>query len=334
MLLNEGPLVMIFDEIDNSIPGQVSIIETFLQDLVDDTKIFVVLASQNEISFQPRQKVAKNLKTISLEPFGRAFCDQFFLQSHPTLSSSDLLLLYEWTQGYPLAVRVAADTVKQGHYPSQPLDATAILQHLNQEVINNVILAKVADNQKEKYNGFLRSLAVPRLINLNALQHLIEKFHPEHNKKTPMGYFGLPREIHEITGVLKFYDTQAAFTINEPVRALLLRLFKDEQPERFREVNAFFAEFYGEQARKSAGDARSLLVRESLYHLAFILQESTQMQQINVVLQIMLAEKPATIRSFAHDLTQDRDLQQVLGQQLSLIQSTLNRHLNEMPEAQ
>ncbi len=52
VLLKQGPVVMFFDSVDTASEEQLDIIGALLHDLIDDEKLFVVLASKKTLSFQ------------------------------------------------------------------------------------------------------------------------------------------------------------------------------------------------------------------------------------------------------------------------------------------
>src|SRR2546429_302610 len=57
ILLEQGPVVMPFDSVDTASIEQLNMIETLLRDLIDDERLFVVLASKKSLSFQQERSV-------------------------------------------------------------------------------------------------------------------------------------------------------------------------------------------------------------------------------------------------------------------------------------
>jgi hypothetical protein len=61
VLLQQGPVVMLLDAVDETGNDQVEEIEALLRDLIDDEKLFVVLASKKMIEFENERSVARKL---------------------------------------------------------------------------------------------------------------------------------------------------------------------------------------------------------------------------------------------------------------------------------
>lgn len=331
-LLERGPVVLLLDAIDSAYDDELSMIESYLQDLIDDERLFVVLTSKKEILFKQKRSLARKLKILPLKLLSRTYCDLYIDQSSDAMQPAVRQQIFEWTRGYPLAMSVAVEAVKQGFDPLTEEGKKEILMRLSEQVVDQEILAAVEVGERKRYGSLLRLLAVPRRFNLIILQELIETFYQERKQENSIGYFSLPYEINDATGVLNWNIARAGFSIDEPVRALFLHLLKAEQPERYFAIHAFMAQVNLELAQTLTGSDCARAVRECLYHLACNTNVPLQTERLVELMQIVAREKAGIFYQFAEDFQQDTEMHDVLGVHLAIVQGMIDTHLQELQQ--
>lgn len=326
-LLKQGPAVMFLDEIDTSNEERVHWIESMLKDLMDESKLLVVMTSKGTISFQQERSVARKLTSMPLHPLDRESCEAYLdsvgSQIIPELRNT----IFEWTRGYPLAMQVMTEAVSAGHDPRNLQGQKAILGAIKDQVINQNILARVDQERRQQYYTTLRLLSVPRRFNLVIMQDLIERFTPDLAKESRLGYFALPREIQQTTEVLTWSLSKAGYTVDVPVRNIFLLDLKIEQPEDYIEIHTFLAQANRRLATEVTGTDRIRYLREYLYHSAISgesLDISSLLQQIT---QQMIATSPEAFLQFYEEFIQDEELKDALGSHAALAVSLMRGHL-------
>lgn len=68
---------MLLDALDEMGNDQVEEIESLLRDLIDDEKLFVVLASKKMIEFENERSVARKLQWHNLRALDRTSCEEY-----------------------------------------------------------------------------------------------------------------------------------------------------------------------------------------------------------------------------------------------------------------
>ena len=266
ILLKRGPVVMLFDSIDANNDEQVEWIEMLLRDLSDDNNLFVVLASKRALSFQNDRLTTRKLTPLPLQPFDRQSCDAYLNtisnQSEPEVRD----LIFSWTRGYPLALQVMTEAVNSGLDPRKQQDQKEIISLLTAQVFHENILAHVDPVERGRYETILSLLSVPRHFNLFIMQDLIETFAPDLKLENSLAYFGLPKEINQITEILNWNSAYAGFSVGVPVRAICLLRLRIEQPEMYYEAHRFLAQTYKQLATDVAGADQVRCLGEYLYH--------------------------------------------------------------------
>jgi hypothetical protein len=322
-LLQQGPAVMLFDSVDTADAEQLDTIESLLKDLIDDEKLFVVLASKKALLFEQERSVALKLTTRSLQSIDQASCEQYLTNLDNPLDAEVRQIIFEWTRGYPLAMNIMTQAVSQGQDPRTEQGRASILALFTDQIINQEVLGKVAPAERTRYQLLLRLFAVPRRFNLVLMQDLIETFLPQMKRESSLAYFSLPKEINDATTVLNWSMLRAGLTVEEPLRSLLLLLLKSEQPERYLAIHDFLAQTNLRLAREFPGLDRIRYVRECLYHTASNTGSPIQAEQLTQALQIILQEPPEIFQQFAEEFAQDKELKEALGSHFTAIQAKI-----------
>ncbi|BCL77975.1 hypothetical protein ccbrp13_04400 [Ktedonobacteria bacterium brp13] len=320
-LLKRGPLVMLLDAVDATNKGLFACIEHMLDELISSDKLFVVVASRKSIAFEYKRKIARKLTIVPLLPFDRKTSDAYLSAMTPPPTPALHELLFTWTNGYPLAMKVMAESITTKELdPLSDAGKKELINMMVERVVTTEMLASVADEQeKREYQSELRLLAVPRRFNLVIMQRLIESFEPEFKLENSLAYIGMPKRIAQATGALSWSLSKAGFAIDEPVRRILLLQMKTEDEQRYFEINTFLANLNLRSASVVSGSDRIRYQREYLYHSA----NSADRQNLSSIIEetvqqiIQDSEKsPDDLVQFNEEFLQDDDLRATLGEPL------------------
>ena len=330
LLLQQGPVVMLFDSVEKANADQLNMIETLLRDLIDDEQLFVVLASKKILAFQHERSVARKLTSLALKPLDREHCEFYLEQQEHLIEPEVRNIIFDWTRGYPLAMHVMVEAVHSGLDPRNEEGQKALLSLLTEQVINQEVLANVKPTERARYFSALQLLSVPRRFNLVLMQDLIENFAPELKKASSLAYFGLPKEINEATDVLNWSMLHAGFSVDGPIRHIFLLLLKMEQPSRYFAIHDFLIQANLRLAMEvPSGSDRARYLRESLYHIASNTSSALLAELLDQALQITLQEPPDTFLQFYEEFLQDEELKEALGTHLTATQSMLDERKDQ-----
>ncbi len=333
VLLEEGPVVMLFDSVDTANQDQLSLIEHLLKDLIEHEKLFVVLASKRALLFQQERSVARKLTALPLQSLDRKNCDLYCEnQDHP-IEPEVRNLIFEWTRGYPLAMNVMTQAVTSGHDPRTEEGKKAVLELFAMRIITQEVLANAPSEEQARYQAVLQLLAVPRRFNLPIMQDLIEAFLPEQKRESSLAYFSLPKEISDTTAVLSWKMSRTGFSVDEPIRNIFLLLLKNEQPERYFAIHGYLAQTNLRLAREFSGSDRVRYVRECLYHTACNTSSPNLEELLAQALQVIFQDhqKPIELfQQFSEEFSQDEELKEALGSHLAAIQAKLTERRTTM----
>ncbi len=269
LLREREPVVVILDALDDASAEQLQKIETTLEELfTDNDKLFIILASRNRQSFDNSRSISRKLTIHHLQPLEQKYCSQYLDARAQALSSQERDLIFEWTRGYPLAMKVMTDAIVQQHL--NPLqDEGRIIRILIEEVIEKNLLANVASSaEKERLQTLLALLSIPRRFNLILIQNLIKEFASQYQLVNNLAYITLPPSINEATSALEWSAERAGYCIDASVRNLFIRQYRIEQPQRYTEIHKFLALKNKEFAEQVTGSDRIRYLREFFYHLA------------------------------------------------------------------
>ncbi|HEY1351059.1 MAG TPA: ATP-binding protein [Ktedonobacteraceae bacterium] len=338
-LLKQGPVVMLFDAVDEVSSEQLLEIEELLRDLIDDENLFVVLASKTMTEFKNQRSVARKLKWCSLEALDQSSCEAYldkWEQHHTTAAvriESDVReLIIAWTRGYPLAMNVMIEALKQQIDPRTEVGRQTILALLQERVIEQEILKGIEGEWKDACFITLRLLSVPRRSNLIIMEELIKHFAPALSLKrqSSLAYFSLPNELYQATHILSWNLERAGFAVEAPVRHLFLLLYKSAEPQEYFAVQDFLATLNYQLAREATGQERARYAREYLYHLAHAPLPGRQGQRISEAIESILKEQPAILQPFFEEFAQDSELKEALGPYLVDVQAAIERREQHM----
>lgn len=324
-LLEERPLVMLFDAVDAATAEQLEFLHSLLHELIHQKKLFVILASKKSLPFlQREQSVARKLTPLSLQTLSREHCEHFFASEATQMETGTRDLIFEWTRGYPLAMNVMLEVITGGLDVHTEQGRAAILSHLKDRVIDQEILGAIEPGRRPYYYESLQLFSLPRRFSIVIMQDLIEAFSPDLRRDGVLAYLSLPKNICDTTNVMHWNMPRAGYAVDTPIRTLFLLILKQEQPDLYFAIHAFLAQKNLELARHASGSDRVRCLREYLYHLAHsdALSEHIFVNVTDMVQQ----EAPEVFVQFTEEFEQDYELREALGQQLPAVESIIRRY--------
>ena len=337
VLLEQGPVVMLFDAIDEASSEQVLEIETLLRDLIDDEKLFVVLASKTMIELKNERSVARKLQWHPLESLDRDSCEEYLdkLEQHQDIPEKQIdpdvrKLIFTWTRGYPLAMNVMIEAINTEHDPRTEAGKQQILEILKERIIDQEILKEAEGEWKEACFAILRLFSVPRRSNTIIMEELIRKFVPSLRRESSLAYFSLPQELQETAHIFSWNLERFGFAVEPPVRHLFLLLYSQAQPQEYFAVHNFLAQLNQQMANEATGQDRVRYTREYLYHLASNPTIVDQSQRIMEATQSVLKEQPMILQPFIEEFAQDQELKEALGPHLAIVERAIEERTNQM----
>jgi len=308
---HRDPCVVVVDDTGDTDRRQMERLERFLSFMIEYNNLFIILASRRKISFEQQKKIMRKMEVHPLPPLDQASSLQLLDKIAVNASDDEKKLIYKWTHGYPLAMEEMASALETNVDMHNEQARRELMQRVVDRVITGGLLAEV--EERERLHTLLRLLAFPRRFNLVLMRSLIERFEQRYGFPGSLAYMTIPRDITEATGILDWKLEKAGFTIEEPVRTILLLEAQISDEARYREINAFLAERNWEYALEVWGEDRILYLLEFLYHrfLSVSQPEETLHQSIE---QIMRQAELSTelLLSFRSALTQDVELLETL----------------------
>lgn len=326
-LLEENkPVVVILDSFDATSGKDLGEFEISLRDLVfQSSKVYVVLASKNMQKFDNTRSVAQKLTTFQLKPLSREYCLEYLDTTAKKIAPSIRETIYEWTCGYPLAMKVMTDAILNDEEldTTKPQDQITLINILMQEVIEKKLLASVTSpKEMVRLQTLLALLSIPRRFNLILIQYLVDRFAPEYKLASSLAYIALPPSIYEITSALSWNLERAGYCIDAPVRNLFLLQWKIKQPERYVAIHKFLAEKNESFAQQVNGSDYIRYLREVFYHLAHSESEAhlreILTQRVEQLVRVQVQDGTISLQSlddflqFYEEFQQDDELREAL----------------------
>lgn len=327
-LLKQGAVVMLLDTVDTTNQELVDRIANTLREVIDENKLFVVLTSKKVLSFEAERAVGRKLTSIALKPFDQKGCDDYLDTIGIPLDPGVRNYIYDWTQGYPLAIEVMTDAiVKQSLDPRLEADRQPLMALIFQHVIEERVLAHLKPLIREKYNVTLLLLSIPRRFNVVIMQELVERFEPALKRESSTAYINLSQELIRETGILSWNMLKAGFSINTPIRRIYLLKNKIEREEWYLEVHRFLAELNKKLADKLTGTDHIWYIREALYHSAFTTPPVEMAHILEQSIQQIINDSSVLFEQFYEEFLQDKEFQEQLGREQTLsVLSLFYRH--------
>jgi hypothetical protein len=331
-LLKMQPTAMILDSLDAASSEKLQSIEIRLSELVENTRLFVILASRDIKKFERTRSIARKLTIIPLEPLKRESCFSYFDQVAQPIPSNIRDIIFDWTGGYPLAMEVMTRTILNEHLdPTKDQDSRQLVSILMKEIIEERLLASAPSSKERiRLQELLALFSIPRRFNLSLAEDLIKQFAYRYKLGNSLAYITLPKVINEVTSVLSWNLEWAGYRIDTPIRRIFFLQYKVEHSQELNKMHRFLAQkneqFVNEQfAREVSGSDCIRYLREFLYHFACSenetkVRESLE-QQIERLAQVQAWEERDLLQSyeslvqFYEEFLQDQELKEALGMQ-------------------
>ncbi|HEY1353680.1 MAG TPA: hypothetical protein VGF67_29070 [Ktedonobacteraceae bacterium] len=338
-LLSTASLILLVDNIESTDEQQLYFLEILLQELIAYNNIFILLVSQSELAFPaPEQrKIRRKLTPQSLTLLDKAASTHYFLAGLPSLTEEQQERLFTWTQGHPLAMEeiIYAFSERNGRYD---LADEHIHPQLLQGLLDVLITRRVhlrAPERQKWFEDMLRLLAVPRRFNVIVIRLLVERFAPaDYRLASSVEYVKLPREIGQVTGVLQWKRELAGFTLEEPVRTLLLFQLRMQSAAEYRALNGFLADHNWQYASETEHmEDRVQYEKEFVYHRLAQAESDERGAAVTEALQrifTLAAGEPTQLLYFQKELFADRGLRDALGADFAAVRQQLYRGIADV----
>jgi len=328
---------MILDSVDATNEALLKRITVTLRAVINDKKLFVVLASKRGLLFDSERSLSRKLTSFQLKPLDHKSCEDYLDLIEPPLTPEIKTSILDWTRGYPLAMEVMLTAItEQKLDPAKPEDQKALVDLIIERVIDQKVFAKLAPSERDKYKEALTVLSVPRHFNLMIMQELIERFAPDLRRGSSLAYMKLPRSIQNDTDILSWDMFRGGFAVDAPIRNIFLLKMRLEQPELYAGLHQFLAQQNKRLAEEVTGSDRTRYLCEYLYHSAYVKSEQEFIQPLEHTLLAIFEIPFEALESFEafeqsfEELLQDNEFREALGKQTPTIQSLIYQHLAEM----
>ena len=293
-LLEAGPAVFLVDLLDAASEELLNWIERMLlHTFAEENRLFFVLASKRSILFEHTMSVSRRLIPVQLKPLDRTGCTSYVGELAENIEPEVQDIVFEWTGGYPLAVNVMVQAIRNEKLdPRKEEDRMQLLSIITEHVINRGILSDAvqAPDDLQWYQTMLSLFAVPRRCNIPMMQRMTEKFAPEYRLSGSLAYLGLPKIINQAADVLSWNLSKAGFSLDASIRHVFLKKLQIEQPERYAAIHKFLADINRREAMKYTGTDRSRALQEYLYHSACCEEDAALQQIVEKTVQQFIAE--------------------------------------------
>jgi hypothetical protein len=325
-LLARGPLIFLVDSLDAAGEEQLIWIEYMLRELVEDNRLFAILASKRVVAFNRTLSVARRLTTSKLKPFDQKNCTSFITGLDQGIVPEIRDMVFAWTHGYPLAVNAMVQAIRDNKLdPRKEQDRRPLLALMSEQVINRGVFSN-AVLVKDDFiwcQTMLSLFSLPRSCNINIMQKMIEQFAPHYKRDSRLAYISLPKKINQTTDVLNWNPAKAGFSVEAPIRHMFLMKMKLEEPDLYVAIHYFLALANRRLADEVSGTDRIRYVQEYLYHSSNC-EEDVRMQQIvEKTMQLIIAEPLEYFSQFYEDFVNDEELKIALGLHSTVVLSLI-----------
>lgn len=324
------PLAIIIDNIDNKQEEQMDVLKLFLQENIVYTHIFIVLASRRRIVFEDQKKVMRKLTGHQIPSLTPEDAQQFLNAQPGSYSEEQQAFIYKWTRGHPLAMLEMAQAFREGFDLDHQQDYEKLMHRVVDRVITQGLLAGVEAGELNRFQALLRLLAFPRRFNLLIMRQLVEQFEPDYTPPNSLAYIPIPEEIEEATGVLNWSVVKAGFSIEEPIRTILLLQYRIGNNALFQEIHLFLAKLNWEYALEVEDDDRIRYLLEFLYHHSACIDSAPGEKTLQEAVTQIIADARLSseqLRDFRKEFLKDSSLLEELGPYRTTAQNILHAYL-------
>ena len=244
-LMKSSPVVILCDSVDVMRSDMFQWIRSLLRELLENTNICVILGSKQKVVFERDWSMARKLKTYQVKPLNRQFSLEYLNVHRGDLFSEESReIVFQWTRGYPLAMRIMVEEVKEKglDIEGSAEDQQELIAILMKRVIEERVLKNVKEYEPSWYRAYFSLLSMPRRFNLIIMQRLLETFQesPVAVARDILEYVGLPKKLNTGTDILRWDLQKTGFAVEEPVRNLFLLERRIQNPKSFIKIHRFF----------------------------------------------------------------------------------------------
>jgi hypothetical protein len=320
----QGAAVLLLDDVEIGNASQLRWLVALLDALGKETPLLLVQTAAGSLPWSWQTVLNRPVLPLELGPLDRVSSALLLDRHAPTLAPEARALALTWAAGYPLALVVLADALRDGTLvPRQPADRTRLLEQLTERVLRHGVLGALPPAERPAVETLLRLLAVPRRFTAMLLQDLIEQFAPEWRQSDRFAYFFLPQQLAARTHALRWQFERAGYVVVAPVRHLLQVLWQEEAPARWREILRWLAAFQERLTARASGPERIRSLADQLAYRLLGEEPTRRVEQMPSVLASLHQEPQAVSLQVVAALQQDQDLQAALGEQASDWQAAL-----------
>jgi hypothetical protein len=322
--------VVLIDSLDAAEEDHLKRIEEMLHRFIENRKLLFIMASRKMIDFKNIAPIKRKLKFLSLKSFSRVYCASYINKLTQEFKAEEIDHIFQLTSGYPRAVDVAVETIRQEKLNlAEEQDRKRLVQTINEQVIEQGILANIRHEPEQLlwYQEMLSLFAVPRRFNLTIMQKMTEKFAERYKLGSSLAYMSLHQRINLNTGLLDWHEARTGYSMASPVRNLFLVKLKTENQERYTQIHEFLMEQNWRLAMEVSITDRVHYIQEYLYHSAFCVDSVKLQENIDKAMKQILDEnRPDSLLQFEEEYKKDTELQEALGVHRDSVLAKICRH--------
>src|SRR5439155_1998951 len=106
-------------------------IETRLSRLLENSRLFVVIASRSVKKFERTRSLKRKLTIYPLEPLKREYCFSYLDHFEHAIPPDVRGIIFDWTRGYPLAMMAMTKAIQEkGLNPVREPDKKTLIRIL------------------------------------------------------------------------------------------------------------------------------------------------------------------------------------------------------------
>jgi hypothetical protein len=327
-LHEQGRAVLLLDDVDPNDRQLLQGLEQLLRLRGPASSLLLVLTAGHPLPWSWEHAREPSRQVLELGPLDPASSALLLERHAPALAPEARALALTWAAGYPLALVVLADALRDGTLdPRQPAARARLLEQLTGRVLRQGVLGALPPEERPASETLLRLLAVPRRFTAMLLQDLIEQFAPEWRQSDRFAYFFLPQQLAARTHALRWQFERAGYVVVAPVRHLLQVLWQEEAPARWREIQQWLAAFWVRRALQGHQQEERVgaLLEWSLQRLQ-LAAPAARAQESQALLAELAAwpwRDPGERQQALALLGQDQELLTTLGEQAAAWQAAL-----------
>ncbi|RAQ94309.1 ATP-binding protein [Thermogemmatispora tikiterensis] len=324
LVQQQGAAVLLLDDVESDDASQLRWLVALLDALGKQTPLLLVLAAAAPLPWSWQSVLSRPVLLLELGPLDRVSSALLLDRHAPTLAPEVRALALNWADGYPLALVVLAEALRDGRLdPRQPADRARLREQLTERVLRQGVLGTLPPAERPAVEQLLRLLAVPRRFTAMLLQDLIEQFAPEWRQSDPFAYFFLPQRLAAGTHALHWQFERAGYVVSAPVRHLLQILWQEEAPSQWRQLQRWLAAFQERLTERASGPERIRSLADQLAYRLLSEEPTRRGEQLPSLLASLRQEPQAVSLQVVAALQQDQELQLALGEQASDWQAAL-----------